>query len=224
MKPTMFVRSVKRSWPACLLLAGMLQFTTTVPAQAGLFDFLFGNSQPQRPVYAPQPGAQPRAQDRNRTKTKKEAKRGKAMSATADGPNPAVARDLKTVRHLAEVAQTQGIAAALLQDPTLRSGDIVVTASGLTVYEAGSRKANPFRPLAESRLRNRSDLAQLQRAFALRRLDTIVATGEPMSPLVIHSRGNRSAEFQAKTDPAEEKSLIEKLGPPKPAFTMTSAP
>ncbi len=120
------------SWPALAYsFAGMLQFTTTVPAQAGLFDFLFGNSQQQRPVDVPQPSAQPRAQDRTRTKTKKDAKRGKVH--VGDGrraePDGRARSENRSPFPGAEVAQTQGIAAALLQDPTLRSGDIVVTAS-----------------------------------------------------------------------------------------------
>ncbi|MDH7798486.1 MULTISPECIES: hypothetical protein [unclassified Beijerinckia] len=222
MKPTVIVRSVKRSWPACLLLAGTIQFVSTAPAQAGLFDFLFGNQQPRQPVYAPPPAARPHGEPLAHDKARRDAKRTKPLSANADGPSPTIARDLQTVRRLADVAQKQGITAALMQDPTLRSGDIVVTATGIAVYEGASSRKNPFRPLAQSRLRNRTDLAKLQRAFTLRQLETAAAEGDPMSPLVIHSRG-KSTEFQAKTDPAEESSVIEKLGPPKLDLTATTS-
>lgn len=129
MKPTVIVRSVKRSWPACLLLAGTIQFVSTAPAQAGLFDFLFGNQQPRQPVYAPPPAARPHGEPLAHDKARRDAKRTKPLSANADGPSPTIARDLQTVRRLADVAQKQGITAALMQDPTLRSGDIVVTAT-----------------------------------------------------------------------------------------------
>lgn len=224
MQPAVIQRSVKRSsirhsWPVGLLLAGMVQFAGTAPAHAGLFDFLFGAPRPPQPVYAPQPSG-PISQPH---RVRKEP-RQKPLSAASDGPSSTVARDLETIRRLANVAREQGVTAAFLQDPTLKSGDIVVTPNGIAVYEASSKKSNPFRPLGQSRLSHRSDLAQLQRAFTLRRLPPVaVAEGDPMSPLIIHARGNRAAEFQANTDPAEEKSVaIEKLGAPRPGRTATT--
>lgn len=224
MKPTDIRRSVKRSsikrsWPAGLFLAGMVQFAGTAPAHAGLFDFLFGAPRPPQPVYAPQPSG-PLGQPH---KVRREP-RQKPVSAASDGPSSNIARDLQEIRRLATVAREQGVTAAFLQDPTLKSGDIVVTPNGIAVYEAASKKSNPFRPLAQSRLAHRSDLAQLQRAFTLRQISPVaVAEGDPMSPLVIHARGNRAAEFQANTDPAEEKSVvIEKLGAPRSGRTATT--
>lgn len=205
----------------CLLLAGMAQLMSTASAQAGVLDFLFGAPQVQQPVYAPL-----QAGPRSQPQAIKETKRSKPVAAAADGPSSDVVRGLKTARRLADVAREQGINAAFLQDETLRPGDIVVTPNGLAVYEASSRKANPFRPLGQSRLSHRRDLVQLQRAFILQRFQTVAQDGDSRSPLIIHARGSRSAEFRPDTvnpDVANGNlTTIENLGSPKSGQTATT--
>lgn len=188
---------MKRSWPvfAAFLSFGVLGSSGS--AQAGLFDFLFGAPRPAPPPYgyAPQrPDLQNRKAVRNRDDAK--SRRGaERLSASADKASPLPARDLVAIRKLAEVARDEGFQAAFMQDPTLRSGDILVTQTGIVVFEGGdAKRVSNFRPLSSSRLRNRADLALLQKISGFGQPRLALPAADAMPPLVIQQRGKRSAK------------------------------
>jgi hypothetical protein len=165
------------------------------PAQAGLFDFLFGRPAPR--YYEPryyEPSPFPRggysgpdensAADAAARKAEKAAKRAARERHTAEQ----AARNKEMVRHLMEVAHTEGPKAAFLQDPTLRAGDIVVTPSGLEVFEGGkgqTHKADQFEPLGSSRLAKRADLLLLQKVSGLHAPETAQTADGDIRPLTI---------------------------------------
>ena len=148
-------------------------------ANAGLLDFLFGNRNPA-PVYAPRPApgympmqkqsysprqyGEPRYRIRS---ARRAAAPARSETSAAETAPEDTTRNLKAIRELYAIANEQGFTAAFLRDSTLRTGDIVVTPTGIAVFEgerANSHRSNQFRPLARSRLRNRIDLARLQSA------------------------------------------------------------
>jgi hypothetical protein len=140
-------------------------------AQAGFFDFLFNDNRPPPPSqnFSYDPAADARAaQARKVARLKYEAKKRAAIAAKAAGTDvsnvDARARALENIRRLSTIVATQGPQAAFLQDPTLRSGDIVVMRTGIAVFDGDGRSAhrpNQFRPLARSSLHGRSDLERL---------------------------------------------------------------
>jgi hypothetical protein len=123
------------------------------------------------------------------------ARRGERLSASGDKPSPLPARDLAAIRKLSDVARDQGFQAAFMQDPTLRSGDILVTQAGIVVFEGGDKtRVNNFRPLSTSRLKNRADLALLQKISGFGHPQIALPSTGTMPPLVIQQRGRRSAK------------------------------
>jgi len=195
---------MKRSWPVFVALLSFSVLGSSGSAQAGLFDFLFGNQQPAPAPYgyAPQ---QPRDMKRKGAKFRdpreakdKSRRAAERLSASGDKASPLPARDLVAIRKLAEVARDQGFQAAFMQDPTLRSGDILVTPAGIVVFEGGDKtRLNNFRPLSSSRLKNRADLALLQKISGFRQPHLALPATETMPPLVIQQRGKRSAKADA---------------------------
>jgi hypothetical protein len=203
---------MKRSWPVFVALLSFSVLGSSGSAQAGLFDFLFGNQQPapapfgyapQRPMDMQQyrkKGAQkfrdPRETKESRAAAK--AHRGERLSASGDKASPLPARDLVAIRKLSDVARDQGFQAAFMQDPTLRSGDILVTQAGIVVFEGGDKsRVNNFRPLYASRLKNRADLALLQKISGFGQPRIALPATDAMPPLVIQQRGRRSANADA---------------------------
>jgi hypothetical protein len=200
---------MKRSWPVFVALFSFSVLGSSGSAQAGLFDFLFGNQQPapQPYGYAPQ---RPMDMQQNRkgthkfrdpreTKESRAARRaGERVSASGDKASPLPARDLVAIRKLSDVARDQGFQAAFMQDPTLRSGDILVTQTGIVVFEGGdTKRVNNFRPLSSSRLKNRADLALLQKISGFGQPRIALPATDAMPPLVIQQRGRRSANADA---------------------------
>lgn len=161
-------------------------------AEAGLLDFLFGNRQPEPAVAPAQPSA-PHLRMKQARKVRLEKSKlakPKVVKAERDTPVAEIKRQLQQIKALADVAEESGITAAFMQDPTLRSGDIVVTPSGIAVFQGGEvsqRKLAQFKPLAVSRFSRRKDLLALQRASGFDFVRSLA--GERMSPLVIHARG-----------------------------------
>ncbi len=176
------------------LACGLLAMGSTAPAQAGLLDFLFG--QPSRPqYYVPyhSPQQQPPSgffQDPAERKAQEAAKRAAAERRAAEQAT----RNRELAQQLSEVAREHGPKAAFMLDPTLRPGDIVVTSGGLEVFQ-GSRgnvhSANAFRPLSQSSLRSREDLARLQQASNLVKPEAAPTAAE-LRPLTIS--GSKSAK------------------------------
>jgi len=147
-----------------LTCAALLVLGLTGQSQAGFFDFLFGSQQQfgnQRPAYVPRYAPRPNHE------------RARRMSASVDGDAQKSSREatLARIRRLDAVAKTDGLKAAFLQDQTVRPGDILVTAEGLTVYERG-RDGPQIRPLAESRYKDRTDLQALQKVGKLSPAET----------------------------------------------------
>jgi len=208
---------MKRSWPVFVALLSFSVLGSTGSAQAGLFDFLFGQQPAPAPVpygYAPQRpmemqrhrrGDRQKFRDPRETKESRaaaKARRGERLSASGDKPSPLPARDLVAIRKLSEVARDQGFQAAFMQDPTLRSGDILVTQAGIVVFEGGDKtRENNFRPLSRSRLKNRADLALLQKISGFGHPQIALPSTGTMPPLVIQQRGRRSKVDTPSNEP-----------------------
>jgi hypothetical protein len=224
---------MKRSWPVFVALFSLSVLGSSGSAQAGLFDFLFGN---QPPAPAPFGYAPSRPMDRQQYRkgshrasgefrdpreTKAAAKlrrAGERLSASGDKASPLPARDLVAIRKLSDVARDQGFQAAFMQDPTLRSGDILVTQTGIVVFEGGdTKRVNNFRPLSSSRLKNRADLALLQKISGFGQPRIALPATDSMPPLVIQQRGRRSANADAaRTEPPKvELPRVDKAEPVK---------
>ncbi|MDF2117818.1 hypothetical protein PY365_19750 [Roseiarcaceae bacterium H3SJ34-1] len=193
---------MKRSWPVFVAFLSFSVLGSSGSAQAGLFDFLFGNQQPAAPYgYAPQrPMDMQNRKGANKFRDPREAKEkshrdAERLSASGDKASPLPARDLVAIRKLSAVARDQGFQAAFMQDPTLRPGDILVTQAGIVVFEGGDKsRANNFRPLSSSRLKNRADLALLQKISGFGQPHLALPASDAMPPLVIQQRGRRAAK------------------------------
>ena len=242
---------MKRSWPVFVALFAFSVLGSSGSAEAGFFDFLFGNSAPAPAPYQPGPprdfgNAPPRSFDsyarHTRRKISRKSKvayrevgevRGKSRRAErqaastkrwpngiervydfVDQPSPEPARDLAAVRKLSEVARERGFQAAFMEDPTLRSGDILVTQAGIVVFEGGDKKReNNFRPLSRSRLKNRADLALLQKISGFGHPQIALPSTGAMPPLVIQQRGRRSKIDMPSNEPP--KVELPKVETPK---------
>jgi hypothetical protein len=170
-------------------------------AGSGIFDFLFGGSSSSRgDGYVAQPSAD-EVERKNKDQTAREVARRAAAKRQAAVQTPAdeLARNLQLTRWLAEVARNQGPEAALMLDPTLRKGDIVVTQAGLQVFQgpqAETHKPNQFRPLALSALRNRTDLKLLQLAGRYNVPPAATPSADGLRPLTIQRSVQRGTKFE----------------------------
>lgn len=207
----------------CCLFVSVFIFTVCGGADdacADFLDFLFGGRSDVHdvPVVPAVPAVQPRikvrhAAAKHRAVAVRKAK-PKPQIAAPPQPMPEVepdaerlagqlARGLTLIRKLAEIARDHGVEAAFMLDPTLRAGDIVVTHSGLHVYEgnrAELHRPNQFRTLANSELRNRVDLRLLQKIGRYSAPTVTRLSMDQVRPLTI----SRSAEPAARL--AEPKS------------------
>ncbi len=183
------------------------------PAQAGLLDFLFGggNQRQQQyyaPAYAPQTAPGGVIVDSASKKAADVARRAAAERHNAE----TAARNKELIARLAEVSKEHGPRAAFMLDPTLRAGDVVVMPSGLEVFEGQREKthgANQFRPLRESSLRKRSDLALLQQISGLNETEKAAPTAGELRPLTI-------------AGPKKKKVAKRKEAPPQAAAPKTA--
>lgn len=169
----MFVFSQQRSrnrlhviFAALIVCGGALQ---TAPAHAagGLLEKLFGRAPAPQPVYAPLPtapraavrGGEVRAPAGDQLQRKARKRTAKAEGGASSGKRGAVRPEVLT-----------GPLGAFLRDPTLRRGDVVVTAEGLKVFtgQGGKQHADEdFVALAQgSRFvaGNSSKLNEIERA------------------------------------------------------------
>ena len=185
--------------PSAIIAIAIAIGGSTAPAHAGLLDLLFGGGQ-QQPTYqtypsnrggyqpAPQDGFVAPAEDLAKRKAREAARAAAVQRAAAEQ----AARDLQLIHKLAEVAKEQGPKAAFMMDPTLRSGDIVVTRAGIEVFQGGGGRvhlANQFRPLASSSYRGRNDLALLQKASGFTGVVSAAASPAPEPrPLTIQGK------------------------------------
>jgi len=237
---------MKQSWPVFVALFAFSVLGSSGSAEAGFFDFLFGNQQPApapAPFYYPPargyaPSQPMELQYRRKASRKafrevREVKSRRAARAErqfarterwpntvervyafVDKPSPEPARDLLATRKLADVARERGFQAAFMEDPTLRSGDILVTQAGIVVFEGRDKtRENNFRPLNRSRLKNRADLALLQKISGFGHPQIALPSTGAMPPLVIQQRGRRSKIDTPSNEPP--KVELPKVETPK---------
>lgn len=122
---------------------------------------------------------------------------------------PAVAHDARTAPKpsvaLLQVLKERGAREVFLVDPTLRSGDLVVTETGISLFSGGhggKHSLADFRPVATSSLRNRTSLIELERVSGLLANRSATANAAPVEmPLTVSlSRKSReTAESNAAT-------------------------
>ena len=101
-------------------------------------------------------------------------------ATTRPGPKPQVA--------LLQVLKDHGAREAFMADPTLRSGDLVVTETGISLFSGahgGAHTVTDFRPVALSTLRNRSSLIELERVSGLLLARPAVASAPAEMPLTV---------------------------------------
>lgn len=130
------------------------------PAQAGLFDFLFGGSgfqQPQQPVYQSPGAIDVRVNPRRRVRSERgEPRRERA----ARGPRPE--RKVALATPIDPVKNPNWH----LDDPTLKRGDIVVLKGKVLVFNGGSshRVTSDFTSLDKSRLVSGSEREKIMQS------------------------------------------------------------
>ena len=134
------------------VLAGVALLAPAEPARAGLLYDLFGIGQADP---APAPVLTP-------------VRRAREPSKVVHSQNKSASKPMASARQvaLAEVLKTSGSKAAFAQDPTLKRGDVVVTETGIDVFEghAGeTHEAADFKPIAGSALRDRAALLEIER-------------------------------------------------------------
>jgi len=210
-------RSLSARWPklakhsvSVMGSAGLLALIT--PTQAGFLEVLFGqpNNRSSFVFSPPQPNPLTPEEDTERQKQNRLASERK-MSEQAG-------RNLKIFRVLADIAHEQGRKQAFLMDPTLRYGDIVVTDTGLEVYEGKSWKERSplqFRPLHLSALRNRKDLQVLQRVSGFPTAPEDVQTASAIRTLTIIGQTN-AKPAQVRETEAQPTAAQTRTGIPAP--------
>jgi hypothetical protein len=152
---------------AWAVLASGTVVGATAPANAGLFDFLFGGGY-QRP--APQQYAPP-AYSREPLDVRVNPQRRKATGAAKVRPGK---ERTKVVNKAIDPRQHPNW---YLEDPTLRRGDIIVLPTGAMVYEGGSRPQTKedFANLSESRLVSKKERERIKELVGP---PTVTAQGE----------------------------------------------
>jgi hypothetical protein len=210
-------RSLSARWPklakhsvSVMGSAGLLALIT--PTQAGFLEVLFGqpNNRSSFVFSPPQPSPLTPEEDTERQKQNRLASE-RQMSEQAG-------RNLKIFRVLADIAHEQCRKQAFLMDPTLRYGDIVVTDTGLEVYEGRSWKERSplqFRPLHLSALRNRKDLQVLQKASGFPVAPEDVQTASAIRTLTIIGQTNAKPAQVRATD-AQPTAAQTRTGIPAP--------
>jgi len=131
--------------------------TLPAPAQAGLFDFLFGGgptSQPQQPTFS-QPAIDVRVNPRRRVRSERSEKGSRRIVR-------AERRAIVRATPIDPVTNPNWH----LEDPTLKRGDIVVLKGRVLVFEGGSnpRVSGDFTSLDKSRLVSGSDRERLKQS------------------------------------------------------------
>ena len=172
------------------LAAAMFALATAgsvAPAQAGLLDFLFGGGNARPQYYAPQTPPLRSPEDVARESAARKAADAARRAAAERHNQEQAARNREVIAKLAEISRDHGPRAAFMLDPTLRAGDVVVMPSGLEVFEGKKERTggNQCRPLRESSLRKRADLALLQQTSGLNEVEKAPPTTGELRPLTI---------------------------------------
>ena len=157
-----------------LVLSGLLGVMAAGPAKADFFDFLFHPQQQAQPqaVYYAQPNAYPAPRSGLAPAFRSKAHAAKPSRAIANAADKVFgeSRD-KAMKPTPPVAGV-GPLGPFVNDPTLRSGDVVVTSSGIRVFHGPSEHhhtASDFVALAQSQFNtsNYRALAQIETANKL---------------------------------------------------------
>lgn len=121
------------------------------PAQAGLFEFLFGGAQRPAPQYYQPPGYGGAPLD---VRVNPRRKQGAAKARPARERAKVVNKSINPKDH----------PNWYLEDPTLRRGDIVVLPTGVMVYQGGGKPQTKedFAKLSESRLVSKKERERIQ--------------------------------------------------------------
>lgn len=176
-------------------VAGLLAAAS--PAQAGLLEFLFGDSFVERPRYQYQP--RPAPLDVH-VAPRRRAPQGASGSQERQAPRtarPTAAPEAKPV--LARPIDPVKRPNWYLEDPTLRRGDIVVLKGQVLVYEGGTRgAATPaqFETLDKTRLISKGEKSRIEKMA-----DT---SGPPVEPV---PAPNKEASLNKEAPLNKEASL-----------------
>lgn len=137
---------------ACALVCG-----SAAPASAqSLFDLLFGGAR-REPVVAPAPQDDQAERDANRRAHGEAEAKKRAERAAAFAKGGGVGGKMNALAP--EAGVKSGSLAHFSADPTLRAGDVVVTAQGFMVYRGGHSEKS-FAPIGAGR----TALATLEKA------------------------------------------------------------
>jgi hypothetical protein len=204
--------------------SSLIGLTTLGGAQAGFFDLLFGPPSPRPsaalPEYIPDdsPFAPFVSSDdmRRRAAAKKAADAARRAAAQRRSAEQA-AQDKRLVEQLSQVAADHGAQAAFMLDPTLRQGDVVVTQSGMRVFEGKSATVHAvadFQPLRGSLLKARSELVAMQAVSGLNAPQSKIVIARTPRPLTISRQSAVAARAGASVGSGDTGS---------PASIMRSA-
>lgn len=185
-------------------------------ARAGFFDFVF--SPP--PAYAPaqQPGL-------GQSYGPRQTVIIRSAPSAVSRPEPRAAATTTAIEHadrhivspLEKVLQKSGPMAAFAKDATLRSGDIVVTDRGISVFEgqiAERHESREFLPLSRSFYRGRPELAALERASGFRpRVVAAVAAPSAARELTVVKKREPAREVAKVVFPAPDRLEAASDGP-----------
>jgi hypothetical protein len=192
----------------------------STPTQAGFFEVLFG--QPTNSYfYGSQQPIPPTPEEELERQKQSRLAMERQMSEQA-------ARNLKISRVLADISQDSGRKQAFLMDPTLRYGDIVVTDTGLEVFEGKSwkdRSPLQFRPLHLSTYRNRKDLQLMQKASGFQSAPENLETASNMRTITISAQQKTKTVQQNISPPQarnEIKPRLEAVRPPQSMNVQTA--
>lgn len=151
------------------------------PAQAGLFDFLFGGGGYQRPAPQYQPGYGSPLDVRVNPNKRKQS--GAAKARPGKERTKVVNKSIDPRKH----------PNWYLEDPTLRRGDIVVLPTGVMVYQGGARPQTKedFAKLGDSRLVSKKERDRIQEMVGP---PTVTAAGD---------EATRNKEASGQTNPVQ---------------------
>jgi hypothetical protein len=119
---------------------------------------------------------------------------------------------VELVKKLTVVLHDQGASAAFMQDPTLRSGDIVVTETGISVFhgaEGSEHSASDFKPVSQLSGPKRASLILLERASGLNREGAAkVSKATVASPLAVVKHRQKHRHWVMEEVGSERRDIL----------------
>jgi len=126
---------------------------------------------------------------------------------------------VELAKKLTVVLHDQGASAAFMQDPTLRSGDIVVTETGIRVFhgvESSEHTASDFKPVSQLSGPKRASLILLERASGLNREEAKVSKATAASPLTVVKHRQKHRHWVMEEVGSERGDIL----PPGPTLQV----